>query len=126
MLTLDRLEMPNHSPNFSATAAVARSPCQWNSRCSAVGLSISGSGVVAAHDGDRWVDILRPHQHIGHQIDIVEGGGVAVLGALIVGGAIDVVEHREGQATPRQLAEIGDIVTVSQPSDFAYSHARHA
>ena len=30
-------EMPNHSPNFSAAAPTARSPCQWNSRCSAVG-----------------------------------------------------------------------------------------
>ena len=38
--------MPNHSPNFSAAAATARSPCQWNSRCSAVGESISGSRVV--------------------------------------------------------------------------------
>jgi len=38
--------MPNHRPNFSATFATARSPFQWNSRCSAVGESISGSGVV--------------------------------------------------------------------------------
>ncbi len=35
-------EMPNQVSACSAARATARSPCQWNSRCSAVGDSING------------------------------------------------------------------------------------
>ena len=45
MLTVASEEMPNQVPACSAARATACSPCQWNSRCSAVGESISGMAI---------------------------------------------------------------------------------
>ena len=73
-----------------------------------------GQGALAAHDRAGGVDVRDAGQHVGHQVDAVEGGGVARLGDLVVGGPVDIVEHRPGQARFRKPAEILDIVAIGQ------------
>ncbi len=106
--------MPHHSPNFSAARATARSPCQWNTRCSAVGERISGSALLRPMIVTEVSISLDPGEHIGDEVAIGKGGGVARLGQLVVGGAVDIVEHRPGQALLGQQAEIVDVVAIGQ------------
>ena len=65
-------------------------------------------------DGAGGVDFLDPGEHVRHQIDPGKGGGVARLGQLVIGRAVDIVEHGEGQAGLRQLPEIVDVVAIGQ------------
>lgn len=62
----------------------------------------------------RHIDLGHLRQHIGHQIAIGEGGGVAGARQLVVGGAIDIVEHRPRQLAAGEIAKIGDIVAIGK------------
>ena len=46
------------------------------------------------------------------------GIGVALLGQLIVGGAVDVIEHGPGQPLLGEAAEIVDVVAIGQAHDL--------
>ena len=67
-------------------------------------------------------DLDAPAQHLGGEVDLggadqhpraqrqrLQVGLVALLGHLVPGGAVDVVEHAAGQAPPRQRAQVGDV-----------------
>ena len=66
----------------------------------------------AAQHGDRHVDVGDAGQHIGDEVHIVEGAGVARLGQLVVGSAVDIVEDGPGKPPAGELAEILDIVAI--------------
>ncbi len=67
---------------------------------------------LLAHQRHRHVDRLDPGEHARHQIAVVERRGVACLGQLVVGRAVDIMEHRKGQAPPRQFTKIVDIAAI--------------
>ena len=65
------------------------------------------------------VDAFDPGEHARDEVAAVERGAVAAAGDFVVGGAVDIVEHRPGQAALRERTEIVDIVAVGQ------AHAHH-
>ena len=92
----------------------ARSPCQWNSRCIAVGDSISGIAIFRPSTVTDMSIVGDSGEHVGHEVAIVEGRDVAPQGHLVVGAAVDIVEHRPRQPPLRQPAEILDIVAIGE------------
>ena len=79
MLTVARLEMPHHSPNFSAARATARSPCQWNTRCSAVGERISGNALLRPRIVTEVSIVCHAGEHVGHEIASAKAAVLRVL-----------------------------------------------
>ena len=51
------------------------------------------------------------------EVDVIECGGVAIPGDLVVAAAVDVVEHGEGQPSLRQRAKVANVVAVRQVAD---------
>ncbi len=68
-----------------------------------------------AQHGDRQIDVGDAGEHARHQVAVLEGRGVAPVGGLVVGGAVDVVEDRPRQALLRQAAEVVEIEALVQP-----------
>ena len=55
---------------------------------------------------------LDAPQHVGHEIAPREACGIAAVGCLVVGCAIDVIEDGARQPSPRQPSEIMKVVAV--------------
>jgi F0F1-type ATP synthase membrane subunit c/vacuolar-type H+-ATPase subunit K len=77
-----------------------------------VGERTNGKAHFAAQDRAAGVDLIDARQHIGHQIAVGIGGGVAGLGQLIIGGTVDIVEHRPRQALLGQQPEVVDVMAI--------------
>lgn len=89
-----------------------------------------GHGNLLAHHLHGHVDGLDAGQDVGHQIAIIEGSAVAILGDLVVRGTIDIVEDRPRQPPFGKPAEILDIVTLADPTRAEHgpgrlAHAHH-
>jgi hypothetical protein len=69
---------------------------------------------LAPHQRRAHVDLFDAREHARHQVAIFERGGVTRLGDLVVGSAVDIVEHRPGQPFAGQAAEILSVVAVGQ------------
>jgi len=78
------------------------------------GRTVDRQGQPLAHDRHGQVDLADPAQHVRHQVAAVKRGGVAPVGDLVVGRAVDVVEDRPGQAGLRHAAEIVEAVAARQ------------
>ncbi len=78
----------------------------------------------APHDGGAHVDSLDASEHVGDEIAIGKGFGVAHLGRFVVGGAVDIMEDRIRQPGLGEPAEILDIVAIGQAHDGPVSGRR--
>ena len=81
--------------------------------------AVDGHVQLLAHHRHRHVDLLHAGEHAGHQVDIVERGGVPPVGHLVVRGAVDVVEDRARQSPPGEFPEVMEIVALVE------SHRSH-
>lgn len=61
---------------------------------------------------DRKIDTFHTPQNIRHEIALLETGGVAPVGHLVIGRAVDVVEDRAGQPALRQAAKVVKVMAV--------------
>jgi hypothetical protein len=69
---------------------------------------------LAAEERRLHVDAFDPGEHARDQVAVVECRAVAAARDLVIGGAVDIVEHRPGQAALRERAEVVDIVAVGE------------
>ncbi len=69
-----------------------------------------------AQHGRRQVGRRDVDQIARHQVDFAERLGVAPHRALVLGGAIDVLEHRCRHPAPGQAAQVGDVVAAVESS----------
>ena len=53
-------------------------------------------GQSLPHDRRGHIDVLNPHQHLRHQVAMLEGRGIATIRRFVVRGAVDVVKNRGG------------------------------
>ena len=114
-LTVPSDDTPNIVPNLGrgrrhgALALVVKEPLQRGRR--AIERASPASGPCTVTD----MSISpTPRSTFGHQVAALEARGVAPIGHLVVGGAVDVVEDRARQAPPGQPAEVVKVVTVFQ------------
>ena len=69
------------------------------------------------------VRLRNAGEHVGDEVAVGIGGGVAPLGQLVVSGAIDIVKHRPGQAL---LGHPIDVVFVGSCTNSRLSDLRNA
>ena len=71
-------------------------------------------------NGRRQVDRSNAGQHVGHKIEVVEGGRIAMQRHLVIRTTVDVMKQRRGQPLFRQGPEISCIVAISQSHQMPF------
>ena len=73
-------------------------------------------GYVTAEDTCRRPDRRHVVEDVRHDLQVIEGPGVAAQRDLVVGTAINVVENRPGQSTASDQPQVRDAVRVIEAS----------
>ena len=92
-----------------ALALMMKQPLQGRRR------AIKGHRQLMPHDGDREIDLRNTGQNVWHEIAFFERERISSVSRLILGSAVDIIEDRAGQTTPRKLSEVMIVVTTCQP-----------
>ena len=89
-----------------ALALMMEQPLQRSRR------AVERHGQLLAHDRHRHVDLLDAPQHVGDEVAVLKGAGVAAIGRFVVRPAVDVVKDRLRQPSLGEAAKIVKIVAA--------------
>ena len=103
-------------PARAAARATASSPSGSAMRVNPVGASTSGIRERPAEQRRRGVDRADVAQDPGDEGPRRERVDVGGEGALVLGAAVDVVEHAAGEAAAGDVAQVGDAGGPPQPA----------